>query len=319
MHQSPVGREAEANQSASQKHLVLVDTDIGDDIDDALALALVLRSPEIALQGVTTVFGDTLQRARLAAHLLQVFGAADVPVAAGIEMPLLLRHRPSGVPQAAILDDRLKLPAVSARSGPALIVETALAHHGHLAVICLGPLTNIATALLIEPQLFMAIGSIVMMGGTSGFPFPDWNVRSDARAAQIVLGAGIPVTMLGWNVTTRCRLRERDIKSLQSDSSPQAQLLSRLLAVWRRHRPRWQPELPYLHDPLTVAALCRPELFQFEEMTARVLTHGPFKGFMIPRLLNGPLVHVATSMQVEEAREWVMQRLLTPPITSPHE
>jgi purine nucleosidase len=86
----------------SQKHIVLLDTDIGDDIDDALALALILRSPEIELQGVTTVFGDTQLRARLAAHLLQVFGREDVPVAIGIEMPMLLRHRPSAVPQAAV-------------------------------------------------------------------------------------------------------------------------------------------------------------------------------------------------------------------------
>jgi len=312
MHQSPIDREAETNQSGSQKHIVLVDTDIGDDIDDALALALVLRSPEIDLQGVTTVFGNTLQRARLAAHLLQIFDRADVPIAAGIETPLLLRHRPSGVPQAAILDDRAKLPAVSARSGPALIIEAALAYYGRLSVICLGPLTNIATALRLEPRLFMAIGSIMMMGGTSGFPMPEWNVRSDAQAAQIVLGAGIPVTMVGWNVTMRCQLRERDIQRLQRDGSPQAQLLNHLLATWRRHRPRWHSELPYLHDPLTVAALCCPELFQFAEMTVRVPTHGLLKGFMLPRLLNGPLIHAAVSVQVEEAREWVMHRLLTP-------
>ena len=109
MRQLPIHRDFEANQSGSYNHLVLVDTDIGDDIDDALALALVLQSPEIELQGVTTVFGDTHQRARLAAYLLKVFGREDVPVAAGIQNPIQLRHRPSGVPQAAILDDRVAL------------------------------------------------------------------------------------------------------------------------------------------------------------------------------------------------------------------
>src|SRR5437764_3138770 len=208
MRQLPIHHDLETDQSPSQKHIVLVDSDIGDDIDDALALALVLQSPEIELQGVTTVFGDTRLRARLAAHVLKVFGREDVPVAAGMEEPIQYRHRPSGVPLAALLDERAALSAISTRSGPELIVETGMAHHGRLTLMCIGPMTNIATALKLEPRLFMAIRRIMMMGGTSGFPFPDWNVRSDARAAQIVLGAGIPVTMIGWNVTTRCQLRE---------------------------------------------------------------------------------------------------------------
>jgi purine nucleosidase len=310
MRQSPVQRDAGTGQSQLHKHTVLIDTDIGDDIDDALALALALRSPEIVLQGVTTVFGDTRLRARLAAHLLQVFGREDVPVAAGIATPLQLRHRPSGVPQAAILDQRAELPALSSLSGPQLIVQTALAHHGRLTLLCLGPLTNVATALRMEPRLFMAIRSIVMMGGTSGPPLPEWNVRSDTRAAQIVLGAGIPITLLGWNVTTRCQLRACDIERLACHDSPQARLLSQLLAVWQRHRPRWQPELPYLHDPLTVVALCAPELLKFDEMTARVVGRGPFKGFMVPRVLDGPLVYAAVGIQGEQAREWVMRRLV---------
>src|SRR5438045_2696160 len=164
MSQSPSNEDRQASQSDSDnKHLVLVDTDIGDDIDDALALALVLRSPEIELQGVTTVFGDTRQRARLAAYLLKVSGREDVPIAAGIQNPIQWRHRPSGVPQATVLDDRVALPALSTTSGPVLIVETALAHPGRLTLLCLGPLTNIATALIIEPHLFMAIRRIVMM------------------------------------------------------------------------------------------------------------------------------------------------------------
>ena len=149
-----------------------------------------------------------------------------------------------------------------------------------------------------------------MMGGSSGWPLPEWNVRSDATAAQIVLGAGIPVTMMGLNVTMRCRLREQDIERL--NCSAQTRLLSHLLAIWQRHRPRWHPRLPYLHDPLAVAALCCPQLFQFEEITARVMSRGPLQGFMVPRLMNGPLVHAAVDVQVEAAREWVMHRLLAP-------
>lgn len=314
MYQSSQEYNSQANQFNSQQHIVLVDTDIGDDIDDALALALILRAAEINLQGVTTVFGDTQQRARLAAHILKVFGREDVPVAAGVEIPLQLRQRPSGVAQAAIVDDRARFPALHTLSGPELIVQTALAHEGQLTLLCLGPLTNIATALAIEPYLFMAIRRIIMMGGTSSYPLPEWNVRSDTRAAQIVLGAGIPMTMLGWNITARCQLRESDIERLRCGGSVQTQLLSTLLEVWQRHRGRWHARLPYLHDPLTVVALCAPELLQLEEMTVRIFGHGPLKGFMVPRLLNGPPVQAAVDIQANEARRWVLERLMA---TSP--
>ena len=319
MSQMPIHRTLTADQSDSQKHAVFIDTDIGDDIDDALALALALHSSEIALCGVTTVFGDTQQRARLAAHLLHIFGHDAVPVAAGLPTPLQPRRRPSGVPQAAILDDCPVSPTLTSTSAPELIVQTALAHYGRLTLLCLGPLTNVATALRIEPLLSMAIRRIVMMGGSSSIPFPEWNVRNDATAASIVLAASIPVTMLGWNVTTRCQLREKDLELLRCNDSPQTQLLSQLIAIWQRHRLRWphcrprqRPRLPYLHDPLTVVALCAPHLLRFEEMTARVLVHGPFTGYMVPRMMDGPLVHAAVGVNAQEARAWIMQRLLAP-------
>jgi purine nucleosidase len=313
-HASKIPRSLPSNSElstpSSQEHLpVLIDTDIGDDIDDAFALALALCSPEIDLQGVTTVFGDTHLRARLAKQLLRVFGRDDIPVAAGQSTPLQARHRPSGVPQAAILNACDNL-LVSAYSGPELIVQKALAHPGQLTLLCFGPLSNVAIALKNEPRLFMAIRSIVMMGGTSGLPLPEWNVRSDARAAQIVLAAGIPVTLLGMNITMRCQLQPGDIERLRAQASPHIQFLYRLLSVWQRHRPRWHSPYPYLHDPLTIAALCAPHLFRFEEMTARVPVDGPLRGFMIPRYMDGPLVRAAVDIDAHTAKNWIMGRLL---------
>jgi purine nucleosidase len=293
------------------KQMILIDTDIGDDIDDALALALALRSPEIELLGVTTVFGDTQRRAQLAAHLLNIAGREDVPVVPGIAQPLQLHHRPSGVPQAAILDERAVFPAIRQMEAAEFLIQTAQAHFGRVTLVCIGPLTNVATALMTEPGLFMALQRIIIMGGTSSIPLPDWNIRSDARAAQIVLGSGVPITMVGLDVTMRCQLRTFDIKQLREHEGALAQLLSRLLAVWQRHRPRGQSPLPYLHDPLTLAALCQPELFTFEEMPVRVITRGPLEGFMVPRVMNGPWVNAAVDVRAEEVRSWIMQRLLT--------
>jgi purine nucleosidase len=300
----------EASQFISRKNNVLIDTDIGDDIDDALALALALCSPEIELRGVTTVFGDTQKRAYLAAHMLKVFRRKEIPVAAGQQMPLLFRHKPSGVPQAAILDPVTPQDMFSQFSAPELIIQVALEHHGNITLFCLGPLTNIATALMLEPRLFLAINNIVIIGGTSGLPLPEWNIRSDAQAAKIVLASGIPITLLGWNITTRCQLRESDIEKLHYKDSPQTRLLSQLLAVWQRHRPRWHPGLTFLHEPLAIVAFCAPELFRFEVMTVRVFTRGFLKGCMLPRIIDGPLIHGATSIMSEEVRKWIMQRLL---------
>lgn len=301
--------QREASQFNPQKYKVIIDTDIGDDIDDAFALALTLCSSEIDLLGVTTVFGDTQRRAYLAAHILEVYQHKKIPVAAGQQAPLMYRHKPSGVPQAAILDPCISNDTLSRLTAPELIIHMALEHHGNITLFCLGPLTNIATALMLEPRLFLAIKNIIIIGGTSGFPLPEWNIRSDAQAAKIVLASGIPITLLGWNITTRCRLRESDIEKLHYQNSPQTRLLSQLLAVWQRHRPRWHPELPFLHDPLAIVAFCAPELFHFEVMTMRVFTHGFLKGCMLPRIIDGPLVYGAIDVQHEKAREWVMQRL----------
>jgi purine nucleosidase len=293
------------------KQSMLIDTDIGDDIDDALALALVLRSPEIELLGVTTVFGATLRRAQLAAHLLSIAGREDVPVAPGIAQPLQLRHRPSGVPQAAVLDEQAMFPAINQLSAPEFIIQSAQAHFGRLTLVCIGPLTNVATALMKEPGLFMALQRIVIMGGSSSIPLPEWNTRSDVRAAQIVLGSGVPIMLIGLNITRRCQLRAFDIAQLRNHEEPLPRLLSRLIAVWQRHRPRSQSPLPYLHDPLTIAALCRPDFFTFEEMPVRAITRGPLEGFMVPRVMNGPWVNAAVNVQAEQARSWIMERLLS--------
>lgn len=300
--------EIQASQSVLRPK-VLIDTDIGDDIDDALALALAVCSPEIELVGVTTVFGDTQRRARLAAHLLRVFGREDIPVAMGSGIPLQPRQRPSLVHQAGELDALTAQPPLSPLLGAEFIAQMAQTYRGKLTLLCIGPLTNVARAFVANPQLFLAVKRIVLMGGTSGLPFPEWNIRSDARAAQIVLGAGVPVTMIGWNITTRCRLHEHDIELLAGLATPQARLLSELITIWRAHRPWWHPAQPFLHDPLAVAALCRPELLRFAEMPVRVLAEGPLSGFMVAHF-NGPLVSAAVDVQADKVRAWVMEKIL---------
>ncbi|MBA2680503.1 MAG: nucleoside hydrolase [Ktedonobacteraceae bacterium] len=315
MSQSSEDSTNRASQFAPPKYTVLLDTDIGDDIDDALALALILQSSEIDLKAVTTVFGDTQQRARLAAYLLRLFGREDIPVAAGRAMPLQVRHSPSGTPQAAAVPPTAVFPALSNLPGPDLIIQTASKYTGQLVLICIGPLTNVATALVSSPEISTAIRSIVLMGGSSGVPLPDWNIRSDVRAAQIVLRSGIPITMMGLNITLRCPMRATDVARLSHSRTVHGQLLSELLEIWQQHRPRWHLPYPYLHDPLTVAALCSPSHFRFHQTKVKVLDQGILQGFTVPYLSSGEQVDIVTSISTDGAREWIMQRLLAPTST----
>lgn len=286
---------------------VFVDTDIGDDIDDALALALLLCSPEVRVVGIATVFGDTDLRARLAAYVLQVYGSAHIPVAAGQARPLLARHQLSGVCQASVLPDGLALP-LSPLSGPELLIQAARSYPGELTLLCFGPLTNLALALSREPALGSWLRQVFFMGGASRIFWPDWNVRSDARAARIVLEANLPLTMIGWNVTNPSHLRSHDLTRLQSASSPRLHLLARLIEAWQEAQPPWRAKLPKLHDALVVAALCAPEFFRFASMPMRVLVRGPFVGWTIPRLLAGPIVNAALTVDYAQARAWMLRR-----------
>jgi purine nucleosidase/pyrimidine-specific ribonucleoside hydrolase len=290
---------------------IFVDTDIGDDIDDALALALVLDSPELQLVGVSTVFGDTHLRARLASTLLSVFGKTDVPVAAGCSLPLRMRHRPSGVRQASVLREYPDEQPLAPLSGPDLLIERARAYPGRLILLCFGPLTNIAAALSQEPGLVTLLQHIYLMGGASRVFWPDWNVRSDVVAAQRVLAADIPITMIGWNVTWRCHLHAHDVEAFFRTTSPRPYLLARLIAAWRQQWPWWRSSLPSLHDPLVAAALCVPHLFRFERLPVQVLARGLFAGFTIPRILGGKAVWAATWVDCDAAKDWMTQRWLS--------
>lgn len=226
-------------------------------------------------------------------------------------MPIKIRHAPSGVPQAALLDKEAEAYTLSDCNGPELIIKIALAYPHMLTLLCLGPLTNVATALQKEPRLATTLRRIIFIGGTRMLPFPEWNVRSDIAAARIVLASGVPTTLIGWNVTKRCQLRESDLQKLSMHGTEQTKLLSQLIAIWQRHRPRWHPPMPYLHDSLAVVALCMPEFLTFQGMNTRSLMQGPFRGIVGPEITNGPEIEVAVGVKVEEVRRWIMERFLS--------
>lgn len=272
---------------------LLIDTDIGDDIDDALALAFALRSPEAEVLGVSTVFGDTALRARLARKLLSVFGRPDIPVAEGIGQPLAGRNRPSGCIQGAAVSPDEPLPPLYPGDAIHLITRTALARPGEVTLITLGPLTNAAAALTAEPRLARSLAGIVAMGSAT-FPWAEWNTRNDPEALRIVLHSGVPLTTVGLNVTLLTHLPPRDLRALAANLEPEARLLRTLVALWQRGNPSRRP---ILHDPLAVAAAIRPDLLTFAPAYLGSLREGPLRGWTLAWPWSGGPVRTAVTLR----------------------
>jgi inosine-uridine nucleoside N-ribohydrolase len=152
-----IGRAA-ANPLGPGAQLAIIDTDIGDDIDDAFALALALRSPELRIVGVTTAYGDTELRARLVDRYLAAVGRGDIPVAAGVATP-----HTNVFTQAAYA---LREPDHKHTDGVAFLLDQIRAHPGEIMVIAIGPETNLAAAIQRDSGTFRKVKRVVLMGGS---------------------------------------------------------------------------------------------------------------------------------------------------------
>ncbi len=259
---------------------LLLDTDIGTDVDDAIALALLCGAPDVTLRAVTTVSGDTSLRARIASALLLLAGRADVPCAAGARTPLDER-RPFlwlGHEGQGILEDGVDVP-LDTRPGVDLLIDTVLQEP--CEVLAIGPLTNLAHAIAREPSVARAIRRLTVMGGSLGLdahaPPIEYNLCSDPEAALTVLTAGIPTTLVPADVTTRVWLTAAQLEQLHRSGSRVATCLARAIEIWNPLQrafwsalPGFQPEnVAFLHDPLTAAVLLDRTLVRIAAMRLR--------------------------------------------------
>jgi len=244
---------------ASSPQLVILDTDIGDDIDDAFALALVLRSPELRLLGITTEFGDTALRARLVDRYLNAVGRADIPVRAGIPTPA-----PNHFTQAAYARQQPDHPHADAVD---FLLGQIRAHPGEITLIAIGPLVNVQAAIARDPQTFKQLRRVVMMGGSvyrgyddaSGATRPpdaEWNIKCDPAGLQALLAAGVPVFMLPLD-STQVKLQVQNQGKIFSHGSPLTDQLTLLYHEWAGDR-LWPT--PTLFDPVAVTYAFRPDL-----------------------------------------------------------
>jgi inosine-uridine nucleoside N-ribohydrolase len=275
--------EGSAETAGGSPLRVVIDTDPG--VDDALALLLAMRSPELKIEGITPVAGNVPLELTLpnALRMVEIAGRSDIPVAAGAKGPLVRRlvtavyaHGENGLGGAVFPEPTTK-PAAEPASE--FIRQIIRRHPGEVTLITLGPLTNIAVALNTDAELAGMVRGLVMMGGSlSGgniTPAAEFNVYVDPEAARIVFQSGIPITMVGLDVTRKTSLTDRHAQVLEAGQNPVSQAAAKIARNAIEHN-RQQGFLvgPNMHDSLAVAGFLDPSILMFEEYYVDVETTG---------------------------------------------
>ncbi|ETX11866.1 ribonucleoside hydrolase [Marinomonas ushuaiensis DSM 15871] len=259
----------------------IIDTDPGH--DDFFAILYAIRRLDVV--GLTTVFGNstvdnTTQNALRICDLAQ----SDVPVAIGAGKPIVGDFVVSAIHGNDGLQGGKSIPQTERKADPRsaveFLIEMGRAHAGSLSLIVLGPMTNIALALRIEPKLADWISEISFMGGATATgnvaAFAEANVWKDPEAAQMVLSSGIPLRMAGLNLTNQARLSQTQVDQLANAGTKIGQHASEILAFYlKQHSARYtHPDGP-MHDPCAVISLVHPELFKFRDTAVSVELASP--------------------------------------------
>jgi inosine-uridine nucleoside N-ribohydrolase len=234
----PIAVLAQAGANPQTREKVIIDTDVGDDVDDAFAVDLALASPELEIVGISTAWGDTAMRARMIDRMLCETGRTEIQVRAGIATRATTAFTQLPWAQAGA-NRNLRDDAVS------FLLEQIKAHPGEITLIALGPLTNIGAAIDRDTATFRKLKRVVLMGGSiyRGYdkretnaaqtPEPEYNIARDPKAAQKLFGSGVPIFMLPLD-STQIKFDEGRRVQLTTISTPMTDALQVLLGEWSR-------------------------------------------------------------------------------------
>ncbi|MEE2704430.1 MAG: nucleoside hydrolase [Myxococcota bacterium] len=275
---------------------IVLDTDIGGDVDDSLCLALALASPEIELAAVTAIGGGSRTRARVASKLLGLAGRSEIPVFAGCRVPVLGGSGVGGV-QEVLGDGQLEPgeePPIEAEHG----VDALLRLFGadpELELVMIGPMTNLAVALMKDPDLAGSVRQLTVMGGHlrrvayGGHVFArgiDYNLCSDPQASLVALRSGIPTRLVTADVTLQSWITEADLETLEARGTPFHSALAAGIRCWTPIQDKIfgaagcdmsGDNVAFLHDPLALAAVYDEGFCRFEDLEVEpVISDGVF-------------------------------------------
>ncbi|MEM7343113.1 MAG: nucleoside hydrolase [Chloroflexota bacterium] len=264
---------------------IIIDTDPG--VDDAMAILFALASPDLELVGLTSIFGNvtTDLATQNALRLVEFVGRPDIPVAHGANRPLSIPlmeiadfvHGADGfgntnqpAPQGQAVDE----PAAQ------FIVETIMSNPGAITLVPVGPLTNIALALALEPRIVDNVANVVIMGGAATVngnvnPAAEANIFHDPHAADLVFGANWPVTMVGLDVTETTVMTDAYLDALKATGTATCTFIYDISRFYREfhHQVGFNAGLQ-THDPSAVACVIDPTLFTMQKGAVRVITDG---------------------------------------------
>ncbi|HEY4333972.1 MAG TPA: nucleoside hydrolase [Ilumatobacteraceae bacterium] len=272
---------------------IIIDTDPG--IDDAMAIFYALASPALDVVGLTTVFGNAHVDVCTtnALRLLQIAGRADIPVAQGAATPLVAPYR--GPVDFVHGDDgqgNVHLPPAEFSAltidAARFIVDMVMAAPGELTLVPIGPLTNIALAMAIEPRLAANVAGIVLMGGSAfragnATPAAEANIFNDPEAADIVFGADCPIVMAGLDVTEATRMTDEDLSRIATYDNPRARHLAAIVPFYATfHRDTGVAGI-HVHDSTAISYLLAPQHYTWAEHPIRVdCGHSVARGETVP-------------------------------------
>lgn len=285
---------------------VLLDTDIGSDVDDLLALTLLARAPEVRLIGITTVYGDTLLRARIARWTCDRLDRPDVTVVPGLGETLAGREIWWPGHEGVGLADLEEAPISEGLDAVNYLCQTAREHAGELDLIAIGPLTNVAAALREDPAFAGNLHHLYIMGGAFSREKPEHNFKCDPEAADLVMRSGIPMSVAGLDVTKRVWVTEADLMTLEGSDHELGAVLADQVRRWWAASGREQDNP---HDALAALMPFRPDLFRFEHCDVTVETEGAQAGRSISIACGQGQVALAVDVDVEQAQREILNRL----------
>jgi purine nucleosidase len=251
---------------------VVLDTDIGSDIDDAVCLAYLLAQPECELLGITTVTGEAVKRAMIASALCRLAGKADIPIYPGAETPLLTSQQQQTAPQAEALAKWPDHQADFAAGEAVEFLRQTIHRHPHeVTLLTIGPLTNIALLFATDPAIPTLLQGLVIMGGEffAKAPRAEWNIKLDPQAATIVYRAQPPLhRSIGLDVTTQVTMPADEVR--QRFDRPLLRAVVDFAEVWFRDRDRI-----VFHDPLAAVTLFDHEVcsYRYGQVLVNLDTH----------------------------------------------
>lgn len=305
---------------------IIIDTDIGDDIDDLIALEYLVKRPDVELLGVTTVWMNASLRARMAKKVLSLLGKPFVPVYAGYGTPLGSFHDIRLDERFCQAEEDLDHEEYSPNNKKGheeeaidFLVDSARKYGEQLTILGIGPLTNIAKAFEKDEGAMKKV-RLHIMGGCFFRPFVEWNIECDYLAAEKVFAKASNLVAVGIDVTEKAIFNQGNQSVFHLDHTPYGQYRNRCIELWQKANPT---RIMTLHDPLAAMSIVEPDILQYMERHIHVCVDqsGFTTGLTLPiedlrgplyieRMSNGyPLCQVASQVNIDAFQTQIRQMI----------